>query len=223
MLLLALLLGFAGSLHCAGMCGPLVLAIPTASRPMLGRAVYHGGRLGTYTVLGAAFGLVGRSLAVAGLQRGVSIILGALLVLGAVTAWRWPGTTLMVRWMGRLKSLFRGLLARRTLGSLFALGALNGLLPCGLVYVAATTAAATGGILSAMAYMAAFGVGTLPMLLGLTLAGRVVPAWRIARWRPFMPACITLVGVLLVLRGMSLGIPYLSPVLGGVGGGSCCH
>ena len=97
---------------------------------------------------------------------------------------------------------------------------LNGLLPCGLVYVAAAGATATGEILRAVEYMIAFGVGTVPMMLALTLAGQKLPIhWRF-QLQKLVPICLALVGLLLVLRGLSLGIPYLSPDLSGSQGGT---
>jgi uncharacterized protein len=116
------------------------------------------------------------------------------------------------------------LLQQRTLASLFSLGALNGLLPCGLVYAACISAVAFGGILSGLEYMLAFGLGTVPMMLGIGLAGKRLHF--IGRWRlqKFVPVCLLALGVLLVLRGMALGIPGISPNLTNpVGQGAGCH
>lgn len=217
---LALLLGVAGSLHCAGMCGPLVLAIPYGSRPVMGRWVYHLGRFAIYGCIGALFGVVGHSLALAGLQRSLSISGGLILIAAALAGGRRRLASPMVRVVSRLKSVFGRLLMRRTLSAMFALGILNGLLPCGLVYVAATAAAATGGIGDAAAYMVVFGLGTLPMLLGLGLARRLAPfSWMLfgQRW---LPGLVALLGALLIFRGLSLGIPFLSPNLAA---GACCR
>lgn len=223
----AFLLGFAGSAHCAGMCGPLALALPVVGTGPWGhglsRLAYNAGRVATYAALGVVFGLIGRTLAVAGLQRWVSIGAGAVLLLAvAVPRWRLIGNSLVLP-VGWLKGALGALLRRRGVGSLFLLGLLNGLLPCGLVYVACAAAAATGALLTAVEYMAVFGLGTTPMMLALSLAGTLIqPSMRL-RFQRLVPVSLALVGVLLVLRGLGLGIPYVSPNLTGSGGPACCH
>ena len=157
----------------------------------------------------------------AGLQRWLSIGLGAALLAGLLAsrrlAWWRPLTALVERFQPKMSLLLR----RRSFGSLVVLGLLNGLLPCGLVYVACAGAAATSGILAGPRYMAAFGAGTAPMMLAIGLGGRLVPlAWRL-KLRQAIPISVCLLGILLILRGMSLGIPYLSPDLSR-GGASCC-
>jgi sulfite exporter TauE/SafE len=221
----ALLLGLAGSLHCAGMCGPLALALPSSSggslRFFLGRCAYNLGRIATYCAMGIVFGLIGRSLWLAGVQRWVSITLGVLLLGGLFFSRKlalWRPVTVLVE---RLKSLMGGLLRQRSFVALLALGLLNGLLPCGLVYVAAATAAATtDSALHGATYMAAFGTGTIPMMLGISLSGRLVPVALRLQLRRAIPASVFLVATLLILRGLALGIPYLSPDLAA---GPCCH
>ncbi|HXP63656.1 MAG TPA: sulfite exporter TauE/SafE family protein [Dongiaceae bacterium] len=221
----AFILGLVSSAHCAGMCGPLALAMPGAGtsgpRFWAGRLGYNLGRILTYTALGVVFGLVGRTLFLAGLQRWLSVGLGAALLAGLLVSrrlalWR-PLTALLERFQPKMSLLLR----RSSFGSLVALGLLNGLLPCGLVYVACAGAAATSGILAGARYMAAFGAGTLPVMLAIGLGGRLVPlAWRL-KLRQAIPISVCLLGLLLILRGMSLGIPYLSPDLSR-GGASCC-
>jgi len=224
----AFLLGLVGSLHCAGMCGPLALAMPatggTRASFILGRAAYNFGRIFTYCSLGALFGLAGRTLALAGLQRWLSLGAGVVILVGLAVTSRYAVNTPLARAVAWLKSALATMLKRRSLGSLWLLGALNGLLPCGLVYVACAAAVATGGGLRGAGYMLAFGLGTVPMMLGIGLTGRKLqPALRF-RLQRFIPASVALLGLLLILRGMSLGIPYLSPDLSG-GRAQCpaCH
>src|SRR5436190_2610601 len=162
----AFLLGLAGSFHCAGMCGPLAMALPlaskTGSRFILGRLAYNVGRIVTYCLLGLIFGVVGHTLSLAGLQRWLSITLGIVLVAGVFASKRlvlWRPVTSLVE---QLKTHMSPLLRRRSFSATILLGLLNGLLPCGLVYVACAGASATGGVLSSVGYMAAFGVGTVP-------------------------------------------------------------
>jgi uncharacterized protein len=220
----AFILGLVGSLHCAGMCGPLALALPGAAtssaRFMLGRAAYNLGRIVTYCAMGVVFGLFGKTLLLAGVQRWVSISLGVVLIVGLFTSRKlalWKPVTLLVN---QLKSRMSGLLRQRSLVSVGALGLLNGLLPCGLVYVAAAGATATGHIVNGAIYMAAFGAGTLPMMLAIGLGGKLVPLSFRLKMRTAIPVSVFLLGTLLILRGMSLGIPYVSPDLAT---GSCCH
>ncbi len=223
----AFLLGIVGSLHCAGMCGPLALALPpsgsNAISYFLGRAAYNVGRIITYCTLGLVFGLIGRTFVLAGVQRWVSIILGLLLLVGLVASRRlaiWRPVTLFVE---HIKSGMSSQLKQRSAFSLGVLGMLNGLLPCGLVYVAVAGATATGGVLSGAEYMAVFGIGTVPMMLAISLSGRLVPFSLRLRLRKAIPVCVFLVAVFLILRGMSLGIPYVSPNLSSGEPAACCH
>lgn len=224
----AFLLGLAGSAHCAGMCGPLALALPGGGDPrgrlLAGRLLYNLGRTTTYVLLGVVLGLVGRSLVLAGVQRWVSIGLGGVLLLGVFFSRRvvprLPSTGLTAAVQRRLAPLFRS----RRLGALYVFGVLNGLLPCGLVYAAGAAAVATGSVSGAVLYMLAFGLGTTPMMLALGMAGRAVPVrWRL-RLQRAVPYTLALVAGLLILRGLNLGIPYVSPRLGAGHGmaSTCC-
>jgi uncharacterized protein len=222
----ALILGLVGSLHCAGMCGPLALALPPAGRTtpayVLGRVAYNLGRIVTYCLMGVVFGLAGWTFLLAGVQRWVSIALGMALLLGLFASRKlalWRPVTALV---DRLKVRMSVLLRRRSFSSLAVLGLLNGLLPCGLVYVACAGAAASGGVLAGAQYMALFGAGTVPMMLAIGLSGRLVPQSLRLGLRRAIPVCVFLLATLLILRGMSLGIPYVSPDLS-QGAPSCCH
>ena len=223
-LLTAIVLGLVGSLHCAGMCGPLALALPMTGNSratfVLGRVAYNLGRIVTYCLLGAAFGLVGQTLAFAGFQRWVSIAAGSAILVGLFVSSRSTVSLPVARGVAWIKSGLGALLRRRSVASVFSLGALNGLLPCGLVYAACAGAVATGGLLSGVEYMAAFGFGTVPMMLGIGLVGQKLQFTLRFKLQRLIHACLTLVAVLLILRGLSLGIPYLSPDLAA---GAVCH
>jgi sulfite exporter TauE/SafE len=224
----AFILGLAGSVHCAGMCGPLALALPPAAggvaARVLNRSLYNLGRIITYGLLGILFGLIGKSLALAGVQRWFSIAIGVIILVGLVAGQLDSLTHYVAGPVNQLKAMLGVLLRQRSAGALFMFGLLNGLLPCGLVYVACAGATATGGIASAVEYMVAFGLGTTPMMLALSLAGSLIPAATRLKLQKLIPICVGLVALLLILRGLALGIPYLSPdCAAGLHGKSCCH
>lgn len=215
----AFIVGLVGSAHCAGMCGPIALALPLRSDNWVSRVsgglIYNLGRIITYMILGSVFGILGKGLHMAGFQLWASIIIGILMISMVVIP-------LIFRQMPSLNNVFEGYSARMlggfkslfrkgTTGSLFGIGLLNGLLPCGLVYVAVAGAINTGDVVSAMMYMALFGMGTIPVMLMVSLAGSMISI----KWRIFInklsPYVIVLLGVLFILRGLSLGIPYVSP------------
>lgn len=222
----ALLLGFAGGLHCVGMCGPLVMALPGPfqSGAARRRLIYQFGRIAMYVLLGAAAGVFGRSLVFVGMGRWVSLVAGGGIAIGLIWS-RQAGAGQF--WTSQLVKLRRQVGPRFNSGSTLSfalLGAINGLLPCGLVYVACAAAATNGGILGGTLYMLWFGLGTLPLLFGLSLAQSALPLSIRLRFRSISPFAIALVAGLLIVRGLGLGIPYLSPAWS-AGGSSCalCH
>jgi len=218
----ALVLGLGGGLHCAGMCGPLMMALfssADAASRLRFRVAYHMGRLLTYALIGLVFGLLGRGFHVAGWQRAVSVVAGVLLLFGGALASRWSLDAWLVRSVGWVKVLFRMGLGRKTIGSLVFLGMVNGFLPCGLVYAAGVSAAASRNPLAGALSMVVFGLGTLPLLWVIDRLGqRLGPASR-ARCQKAVPWVVAGVGVLLIVRGLALGLPYLSPS----SGGACPH
>ncbi|GAA4054749.1 sulfite exporter TauE/SafE family protein [Hymenobacter glaciei] len=225
MLWAGFLFGLLGSFHCVGMCGAIALALPggvdKATSPWRytgGRLLYNLGRVTTYATLGAGAGLLGQGLRLAGAQQSLSIASGVLiLVLVAVPERHssrlagWLGLSRPLAWV---KTTLGRLFQRPTLPALYGTGVLNGLLPCGLVYLALAGALSAPGVAGAAAYMACFGLGTLPLMFGLSLSGRLVPLlWR-TRMRQAVPYAASVIAVLFIVRGLGLGIPYLSPQLG---------
>lgn len=211
------LLGLVGSLHCVGMCGPLALALPVTGKSfksfLAGRLVYNFGRITTYAMLGAIFGLIGKSFALAGFQRWISIAAGSVILIALFSSSRLAVGRPILHTIASLKSGFSKLLQRRTLGSLGLLGLLNGLLPCGLVYAACAVSASSGGFISGIQSMLLFGLGTTPVMLGAGLAGKKFQFAFAFKAPKLVPATLALVAGLLIVRGLSLGIPYLSPDL----------
>ncbi|MGI4742765.1 MAG: sulfite exporter TauE/SafE family protein [Janthinobacterium lividum] len=223
MLFTAFLLGLLGSFHCVGMCGAIALALPGAGGPgwryVAGRVLYNLGRVTTYATLGTAAGLLGQSLRLAGWQQRLSLLSGGLILLLVVVPERYLGQAASGLGLGRLLSQVKSKLAyfyqRPSLSALYTTGLLNGLLPCGLVYLALAGALSAPGVAGAAGYMALFGLGTVPLMLGLSLTGWLVPgAWR-GRLRRAVPVLATVLAGLFIVRGLGMGIPYLSPRLGG--------
>jgi sulfite exporter TauE/SafE len=218
----AFILGFAGSLHCAAMCGPLVMAVPAGERGALSRLIYNAGRLGTYALLGALFGFIGWTLIFAGLQCALSITAGTAVLAGVALSTRAAWNIRLASVFVPFKRAFARLVRHRNAGGMFLLGGLNGLLPCGLVYVAAALAAASGGTFRGTEVMLAFGLGTAPMMLGIGFAQSIPQVAARLRWRRVLSYCSVLAGVMLILRGLSLGIPYVSPNFWSYAAPLCC-
>lgn len=232
MLWSAFILGLFGSLHCLGMCGPIALALPldrsSQWKAGSGALVYNLGRTLTYALMGLVFGQIGQALSLIGLQRWVSILAGTVLLLGVILHYvlQRPGLSLpgLQRIVGRVKSGLAQRLGRTSYRSLLSIGLLNGLLPCGLVYFTLIGAIGMGAALQGAAYMALFGLGTVPLMLATNLLGhRIGQRWR-SRLTQAIPYVLALFGVLFILRGMALGIPFISPDFDGTEAvRSCCH
>lgn len=217
-LITALLLGLMGSFHCAGMCGPIAIALPlygnTTLQKVSGSVLYNMGRTITYGIMGAVFGLIGQGFEMLGFQRIVSVAMGAIMILAVI----FPSVITESRFGGgitplveKLKTKLGKLFAVKSFGSLLLIGLLNGLLPCGLVYMALAGSIGTGDAVTGAIYMLLFGIGTMPMLLTINLSGGFISTSLRHRINKLIPALIVIVGVLFILRGLSLGIPYISP------------
>jgi sulfite exporter TauE/SafE len=217
-LLAALSLGFLGSFHCIGMCGPIALSIPvnrsSAFSVVSGSLVYNSGRMITYSIMGLFFGLLGQGLVFAGWQNALSIGLGIgiLIILflpklsGIVNR-----AGFMVRALEKLKTNIRKLFGIHSTSSLLIIGILNGFLPCGLVYLGIAGAIATGNAFNGALFMAVFGFGTFPTMVGITFLKNYISVRFRSSVRKLVPVFAGVMAVLLILRGMDLGIPYLSP------------
>jgi len=215
----ALVLGIMGSFHCAGMCGPIAIALPlhgnTVGGKIFGGSLYNLGRTITYGIMGALFGMLGQGLALIGFQQKISVIMGSLMIISVLFPALFRNQySLEKSWfsfVGKLKSTIGKMFSIRSYSSLFFIGMLNGLLPCGLVYMAIAGAIGTGSIGLGTLYMILFGLGTIPMLLGISLAGNLLSQTVRKRINKLIPIMVVLVGIFFILRGLSLGIPFLSP------------
>ena len=222
----AFVFGFLGSAHCIGMCGPIAVALP-GSRDFMrsyvtGRIFYNLGRTVTYMLLGGVLGLMGLGIWLAGYQQALSVMTGSGIVLVTLLTWKstWvPGGSFFSGIAGHFERSMRPLMQHNSQSGMFLIGVLNGFLPCGLVYIALAAALASGSLLGGMAYMGLFGIGTIPVMFLMAISpGLLSGNWHL-RLQKAIPWLALLVGTLLILRGLSLGIPFISPDL--AGNGSC--
>lgn len=215
----ALMTGIVGSLHCIGMCGPIAIALPLGNKGILSRIsgglAYNIGRILTYGILGALFGLLGQGIEMAGLQQWASILLGIAMILSVIAPALFRGKVKFEQFFfgyaGKMISSFRKLFTISSIPSLFLIGLLNGLLPCGLVYIAIAGAINTNDVISGIFYMIIFGIGTIPIMLAIPLLGNMVGNTFRKKYSKVLSGFIVILGIIFILRGLSLGIPYISP------------
>jgi len=213
----AFILGILGSLHCVGMCGPIALTISGKNQYLMHKLLYNLGRTTTYMALGFVFGFIGLGLSLAGSQKILSVSMGTLLIITAVLSLPyWKVKIPYLTWMVvRVKNGIGTYLKSGSFYAPYMIGAVNGFLPCGLVYIAIAGAIATGGALEGAAFMGLFGLGTIPALFALSLSWSFLKKSQQLNLRKLVPVFVTLLGILFVLRGLELGIPFVSPILYG--------
>lgn len=219
MLITAFFLGAFGSLHCLGMCGPIAFMLPLDRKnnltKLLQLGLYHLGRAIAYGILGLLFGFVGKGLYLFGFQQKLSLVLGVLMILLVLVP------SVLVRKIGLAKPIY-GILAKvksrlgtelgkRTPDTFLTIGFLNGFLPCGLVYMALLGAIAMANPWQGALYMLLFGMGTMPLMTAVVYLGGVFKTRTRGVVQKAIPVFVVLVGVLFILRGLGLGIPYVSP------------
>jgi hypothetical protein len=205
------------------MCGPITLALPVFRNApyslISSRLLYNLGRTITYAFMGGLIGLVGQGISLAGAQQWLSIIAGVLLILIVFIPGKISSRISILKpayhFTSFIKEKFGGLLKKRTVSSTFFIGLINGFLPCGLVYVALAGALAAGGILEGVLYMAAFGLGTIPLMFVFSVAGQFIGTGVRRRFTRLIPTFIVVLGIIFILRGLNLGIPFISPKLDG--------
>lgn len=219
MLIAALFLGIISSLHCIGMCGPIALLLPVdranTSRKALQILLYHLGRLTAYGVLGFVFGLLGRGFYLAGLQQQLSIVVGILMIAIALIPEkvfaRYNFSQPVYRAIAAVKSHLGQQFKRKSPDALFTIGLLNGFLPCGMVYAALFGALAMPRLTESVGYMLLYGLGTIPLMSLVVYAQSWITVPVRQRLQQLIPVVAVGIGVLFIVRGMGLGIPYLSP------------
>lgn len=215
----ALGLGFASGFHCIGMCGPIALSLGLTKKQSLNfylqNLTYQFGRIFTYSFLGALLGIVGEGFQISGFQNYLTIIAGVLLIVMAVFSFGGMDFSSKIPFLSnilfKIKLSLGKLMQKADYKSRFATGILNGFLPCGMVYMALTASLAAGGIWQSSLFMALFGLGTLPFMFAVVLAGNLISQSLRTKVLKVIPVVMIILGGLFILRGLGLGIPYISP------------
>ncbi len=219
MLYSAFILGLLGSLHCVGMCGPIAFMLPVdrsnSFKKVSQIGIYHIGRLLAYSLIGLVFGLVGKSLNLFGVQQQLSIAIGIIMIVVVLMPYKtfakYNLSKPLNKVVSKVKSNLGQALKKKTSDTFLTIGFLNGFLPCGLVYMAVFGAVATGSLLQGSFYMILFGLGTIPLMTSAIYLGKFLNQTIKQRIQKAIPVFVVIIGVLFILRGLGLGIPYISP------------
>jgi len=211
---LAFMIGLLGSVHCVGMCGPLAFGVPSLRSGwfylVLDKLLYQSGRIISYCILGVLIGLLGRQIWLAGLQQGVSILSGLLIILAALSRiFKFSLSNSSSILLKPFNAMFSYALQHRA--NHLIIGLINGFLPCGFVYLAMAGALNTGAIPSAISYMFWFGLGTTPLMFIAAVSVGFTSALFRKRINQLIPFLMLFLGCWFMLRGLELNIPYLSP------------
>lgn len=202
------------------MCGPIAFMLPLDHNNQLRKLfqvfLYHIGRIFAYSCIGLFFGIIGKSLNIFGIQQGLSIGIGVLMILIVLIPTKIIGnynfSKPIYKVISRIKSALGKELQKKTPDTFLTIGFLNGFLPCGLVYMAVFAAIALGGIIESTLYVLLFGLGTIPLMTLVVYAGNMFKGkWVRKHIQKVIPVFVIIIGVLFILRGMGLGIPYVSP------------
>lgn len=219
MLTSALVLGLLGSLHCLGMCGPIAFMLPLVQSSNVKKtaqlSIYHFGRLLAYGIIGVLFGLLGKGLSLFGIQQKLSIGIGVLMIVLVLI----PGKYLnghkilspIYSLIGKVKSKLGAELKKKTPDTFLTIGFLNGFLPCGLVYMALLGALAMGSAMEGGLYMMIFGLGTVPLMSLVVYSKGMFSTSIKSKIQKLIPVFVVIIGILFIVRGLGLGIPYVSP------------
>ncbi|WP_299100631.1 sulfite exporter TauE/SafE family protein [uncultured Winogradskyella sp.] len=219
MLVSGLILGLLGSLHCVGMCGPIAFMLPVdrsnSFKKVSQVAIYHIGRLLAYSLIGLAFGILGKSFYLFGVQQQLSVVIGLLMIVIVLlphkTISKYNLSKPLYKLISKVKTSLGKALKKKTADTFLTIGFLNGFLPCGLVYMAVFGAVATGSLLQGSLYMLLFGLGTIPLMTTAIYLGKFLNSTIKQRIQKAIPVFVVIIGVLFILRGLGLGIPYISP------------
>jgi sulfite exporter TauE/SafE len=219
MLYTAFFFGLISSFHCIGMCGPIAMMLPVDRNNPTKKGTqiltYHVGRLTAYGTIGLVFGLVGKGFFMAGIQQNLSIFIGvamiAVILIPEKTFAKYNFSKPVFVLISKIKSTLGSQFRNKSYKSLFTIGLLNGFLPCGMVYVALFGAIAMQNAGFGVLYMVLFGLGTVPMMSSVIYINSYLTIPIRNKIQKVIPYVAVLIGVLFILRGLGLGIPYVSP------------
>lgn len=219
MLYTALIFGLLGSFHCVGMCGPIAFLLPVDRSNNLKKVgqifLYHFGRILAYSIIGLVFGLIGKSLNLFGFQQQLSIFIGILMLavifVPQQTFNKYNFSKPVYKAISKVKTALGKELKKKSPDTFLTIGFLNGFLPCGLVYMAVFGAIASGNALQGSLYMALFGLGTIPLMTSAIYLGNFLNTQVRQRIHRAIPIFVVIIGCLFIVRGLGLGIPYVSP------------
>jgi len=212
----ALLMGLIGSMHCAGMCGPIAISLPyrvgmqTKEETFFKILVYNLGRIITYALFGLLFGIVGKGFFTMGIQKWVLIALAIVLIIVALFSIDVESNALKIPFIDKFNKKIKAALAKAlknaTVKSFLYIGILNGFLPCGLVYMAIVAALATGGVLNSVLYMILFGIGTMPMMMALGYGGHLLSTKFRRVLRKLYPVFMIVFAILFLMRAFKINM-----------------
>ncbi|WP_350293770.1 sulfite exporter TauE/SafE family protein [uncultured Croceitalea sp.] len=219
MILSAIIMGLLGSLHCVGMCGPIAFMLPVdrtnKTKKFYQVLIYHFGRLLAYGIIGLVFGLLGKGLYVFGMQQKLSIAIGILMILIVIIPYRtfakYNLSKPIYKVISKVKSGLGEALKKKSPDTFLTIGFLNGFLPCGLVYMALFGAIAMGNALEGSLYMLLFGLGTIPLMTTAIYFSGILKGNLRKKVQSMVPVFVVIISVLFIIRGLGLGIPYISP------------
>ncbi|SEK32148.1 hypothetical protein SAMN04488008_101266 [Maribacter orientalis] len=219
MILSAIILGLMGSLHCVGMCGPIAFMLPvdqSNNYKKFGQIfIYHFGRLMAYGIIGLVFGFLGKGLSIFGAQQKLSIVIGITMILVILIPYKsfnkYNLSKPIYKVISKVKNQLGKELKKKSPDTFLTIGFLNGFLPCGLVYMALFGAIAMGNAIQGSLYMMLFGLGTVPLMTTAIYFSGLLKGGIRQKVQKAIPIFVVVIGLLFILRGLGLGIPYVSP------------
>ncbi|HKO75753.1 MAG TPA: sulfite exporter TauE/SafE family protein [Flavobacterium sp.] len=219
MLYTAFLFGLISSFHCIGMCGPIAMMLPVERNNPVKKVIqiitYHLGRLTAYGSIGLLFGLLGKGLFLAGIQQQLSIFIGVAMILVILipekVLTQYNFSKPVYGWISKIKQNIGSHFKNKSFKSFFIIGLLNGFLPCSMVYVALFGAIAMQSAGFGVLYMLLFGLGTVPLMSLVVYINSFITVPIRNRIQKVIPYVGVVIGILFILRGLGLGIPYVSP------------
>ena len=219
MLFTAFIFGLISSFHCIGMCGPIAMMLPVdrnnQAKKVTQIITYHLGRLFAYSTIGFIFGMLGKGFLLAGMQQKMSIFIGIAMILiilipeKVVANYNFSKPIFKV--ISKIKTTLGSQFKNNSYKSLFTIGLLNGFLPCGMVYVALFGAIAMQSPTFGVLYMVLFGLGTVPMMSSIVYLNSFLTISIRNKIQKAIPYVAVFIGIVFILRGLGLGIPYISP------------